>query len=159
MSVASKPAPVTLDEVDPDFAQAFPELRELVDRHHRLRGMILHSSTDPDLYGKFGQQVAERSEIYRSIASQAKRMNIGSAYALMHLVDSVAALMRTVRGRQKWPTADVLLVRLRDEVERATRDAEEARVEFVIRRRMAKEAAERATEAAAALRYVEASLG
>ena len=159
MSVVRKPVPVTLDEVDPDFAQAFPELRFQVDRYHQLRGMILHSSTDPQMYGKFGQQVAERSEIYRALDSQAKRMNIGSAYALMHLVDNVAALTRTVRGRQKGPNADALLARLTDEVERATRDAEEAKVEFVIRRRMAKEAADRVTAAVEALQYVEASLG
>ncbi|WP_433910401.1 hypothetical protein [Sphingomonas yabuuchiae] len=159
MSAARKPAPVTLDEVDPDFAQAFRELRYQVDRHHQLRAMILHSSTDPQHYQNFGQQVAERSEIYRSLDSQAKRMNIGSAYALMHLVDVVAGLTRTVRGRQKAPAARDVLARLADEVERAKRDAEEAKVEYLIRRRMAQEAASRVTSTVEALRYVEASLG
>jgi hypothetical protein len=159
VSPGRRASPVLLAEIDPDFAQVFNNLRWKVARYRQLSPMILSASTDPMQYQKLGAMVAERQDIYATLHAQAEKMKIGSAYALMRLVETVEALTRRARGREKSPAANAVIAELHEELRRAEKAAEEARVEYIIRRRMAKEAADAAASVSAALKYVEASLG
>jgi len=159
MTAARRPSPVKLAEIDPDFDQIFHGLRWKVARYRQLSPMILSASTDPMQYQKLGAMAAERGDIFATLHDQADKMKIGSAYALMRLVETVEALTRRARGRETSPAANAVIAELREELGRAEKAAEEARVEYVLRRRIAKEAVDAAASVSAALRYVEASLG
>lgn len=159
MTAARRPSPVKLAEIDPDFDQVFHGLRWKVARYRQLSPMILSASVDPMQYKKLGAMAAERQDIYGTLRAEADKMKIGSAYALMHLIETVERLTRPMRGRERSPAANVVVADLREDLNRAQKAAEEARVEYIIRRRMAKEAADAAESIGAALQYVEASLG
>lgn len=159
MSAARRPGPVTLAEIDPDLDQTVEEMRWKVGRYHDLGPMIIDARNDASRYGTLAARIAERAEIFESISVRAAKLNIKSPYALIRLVEIAAALTKQPRGRRKSPAANALVANLRDGMNYADRAATEARVEYIIARRAAKQAADAVAELGEALQYVEASLG
>lgn len=159
MSAARRPGPVTLAEIDPDFEQAFVDLREKVGRYRRLAPLIAEARFNPMKYQDLGAMKAERSAIYGDLHSKAETMQIGSAYALMMLIEVTASLVRQVRGREKMPPVQAVLMRLADYQAWAEQAAHEAEAEAVIAERFSRQAADKVSWIGQVRQYVEASLG